>query len=55
MSDEELAGVAGYMQRAKEQAMQNVEHVAEGVAADTLSEGKLFEIAQAVATNGSKT
>ncbi|WP_089809902.1 formate dehydrogenase subunit alpha [Halogeometricum rufum] len=36
------------MQRAKEQAMQNVEHVAEGVAADTLSEGKLFEIAQAV-------
>ena len=48
MSDEELAGVAGYMQRAKEQAMQNVEHVAEGVAADTLSEGKLFEIAQAV-------
>jgi formate dehydrogenase major subunit len=48
VSDEELAGVAGYMQRAKQQAMQNVEHVAEGVAADTLSEGKLFEIAQAV-------
>ena len=47
MSDE-LEGVAGYMQRAKQQALQNVEHVAEGVAADTLSEGKLFEIAQSI-------
>ncbi len=47
MSDE-LDGVAGYMQQAKEQALQNVEHVAEGVAADTLSEGKLFEIAQSI-------
>jgi formate dehydrogenase major subunit len=48
MSDDELDGVAGYMQRAKQQALQNVEHVAEGVAADTLPEGKLFEIAQAI-------
>src|SRR6056297_3020171 len=46
MSDDELDGVAGYMQRAKQQALENVEQVAEGVAADTLSEGKLFEIAQ---------
>ncbi|MFB6174115.1 MAG: molybdopterin-dependent oxidoreductase, partial [Halobacteriales archaeon] len=36
------------MQQAKEQAMQNVEHVAEGVAAETLPEGKLFEIAQSI-------
>jgi formate dehydrogenase major subunit len=45
---EELDGVAGYMQEAKQQALENVEHVAEGVAADTLSEGKLFEIAQSI-------
>jgi formate dehydrogenase major subunit len=49
MSDgEDLDGVAGYMQEAKKQAMQNVEHVAEGVAAETLPEGKLFEIAQSI-------
>jgi formate dehydrogenase major subunit len=48
VTDEQLDGVAGYMQRAKQQALQNVEHVAEGVAADTLPEGKLFEIAQAI-------
>jgi len=47
MSDEK-EGVAGYMQRAKQQALQNVEHVAEGVAAETLSEGHLFQIASAV-------
>ena len=46
--DENLDGVAGYMQNAKEQALQNVEHVAEGVAAETLPEGKLFEIAQSI-------
>lgn len=45
---ETASGVAGYMQRAKQQALQNVEHVAEGVAAETLSEGKLFEIAQSI-------
>ncbi len=45
---DELDGVAGYMQQAKQQALENVEHVAEGVAADTLSEGKLFEIAQSI-------
>src|SRR6056297_3321018 len=45
---EDLDGVAGYMQRAKQQALANVEHVAEGTAADTLSEGKLFEIAQSI-------
>ena len=48
VSDDELDGVAGYMQRAKQEALQNVEHVAEGVAAETLSEGKLFEIAQSI-------
>jgi formate dehydrogenase major subunit len=47
MSDD-LDGVAGYMQEAKAQALQNVEHVAEGVAAETLPEGKLFEIAQSI-------
>ncbi|WP_202614435.1 formate dehydrogenase subunit alpha [Halostella litorea] len=36
------------MQQAKEQAMENVENVAEGVAAETLPEGKLFEIAQSI-------
>ncbi|MDS0280737.1 formate dehydrogenase subunit alpha [Haloarcula onubensis] len=36
------------MQQAKQQALENVEHVAEGVAADTLSEGKLFEVAQSI-------
>jgi formate dehydrogenase major subunit len=45
---DEKEGVAGYMQRAKEQALQNVEHVAEGVAAGSLSEGQLFKIAEAV-------
>jgi len=45
---DDLDGVAGYMQRAKERAIENVEHVAEGVAADTLPEGKLFEIAQSI-------
>ena len=47
MSDDD-SGVADYMQHAKQQALQNVEHVAEGVAADTLPEGKLFEIAQSI-------
>jgi formate dehydrogenase major subunit len=41
-------GVAGYMQRAKEQALRNVEQVTVGVVAETLPEGKLFEIAEAV-------
>jgi len=45
---DDLDGVAGYMQRAKQQALENVEHVAEGVAAETLPEGKLFEIAQSI-------
>jgi formate dehydrogenase major subunit len=45
---DDLDGVAGYMQQAKQQALQNVEHVAEGVAAETLPEGKLFEIAQSI-------
>jgi formate dehydrogenase major subunit len=48
VSDDDLDGVAGYMQQAREQALENVEHVAEGVAAETLSEGKLFEIAQSI-------
>ncbi len=49
MSDEtEKAGVAGYMQRAKQQALANVEQVTEGTAARTLPEGKLFEIAQSI-------
>ncbi|WP_162318804.1 formate dehydrogenase subunit alpha [Haloarcula limicola] len=48
MSDDEMDGVAGYMQQAKDRAIQNVEHFAEGVAAETLPEGKLFEIAQSV-------
>ena len=48
MSKDELDGVAGYMQGAREKALQNVEHVAEGVAAETLPEGKLFEIAQSI-------
>nr|WP_324759392.1 formate dehydrogenase subunit alpha [Haloarcula sp. GH36] len=47
MSDDD-SGVADYMRNAKEQALQNVEHVAEGVAAETLPEGKLFEIAQSI-------
>lgn len=41
-------GVAGMMARAKAQALQNVERVVEGVAAETLSEGKLFQIANAI-------
>lgn len=50
MTDEEpeLNGVAGYMQQAKQQALKNVEHVTEGVAAENLPEGKLFEIAQSI-------
>ena len=48
MTDEELGGVAGYMQRAKQQALKNVEQVSEGVAAKSMSEGKLFEIAQSI-------
>ena len=47
-TDDGPGGVAGYMQQAKQQALKNVEQVAEGVAADTLSEGKLFEIAQSI-------
>jgi len=42
------SGVAGYMERAKRQALANVEQVAEGTAARTLPEGKLFEIAQSI-------
>jgi len=50
MSDDEpgQSGVAGYMERAKQQALANVEQVAEGTAARTLPEGKLFEIAQSI-------
>jgi len=48
VNDDDLDGVAGYMQQAKQQALQNVEGVAEGVAAETLPEGKLFEIAQSI-------
>ena len=48
MSDDDLNGVAGYMQQARQQALRNVEEVAEGVAAETLPEGKLFEIAQSI-------
>jgi formate dehydrogenase major subunit len=47
--DGEQSGVAGYMQRAKRQALANVEQVAEGTAARALPEGKLFEIATAIA------
>ncbi|MFB6309922.1 MAG: formate dehydrogenase subunit alpha [Salinirussus sp.] len=46
---EDSSGVASYMERAKQQALANVEQFAEGTAARTLSEGKLFEIAQSVA------
>jgi len=45
---DDLDGVAGYMAAAKQQALENVENVAEGVAAETLPEGKLFEIAQSI-------
>jgi len=48
MTDDNLDGVAGYMQQARQQALKNVENVAEGVAAETLPEGKLFEIAQSI-------
>ncbi|PSQ33845.1 formate dehydrogenase subunit alpha [Halobacteriales archaeon SW_10_66_29] len=48
MTDDDLDGVAGYMQQARQQALKNVENVAEGVAAETLPEGKLFEIAQSI-------
>ncbi|WP_185715633.1 formate dehydrogenase subunit alpha [Halocatena pleomorpha] len=41
-------GVASYMQQAKEQACKNIEHVAEDVAAGTMPEGKLFDIAQSI-------
>jgi formate dehydrogenase major subunit len=44
----DLEGVAGYMHRAKQQALANVEHFAEDVAARTLSEGQLFAIAQSI-------
>lgn len=47
MSDE-TNGVASYMQQAKEQALENVEHVAEDVAAGTMPEGKLFDIARSI-------
>ncbi|MFT4946042.1 MAG: formate dehydrogenase major subunit [Natronomonas sp.] len=47
-SDGTVGGVSEYMQRAKSQALKNVENVAEGVAAETLPEGKLFEIAQSI-------
>jgi formate dehydrogenase major subunit len=47
-SDRTVGGVSEYMQRAKSQALKNVENVAEGVAAETLPEGKLFEIAQSI-------
>ncbi|GGL64895.1 formate dehydrogenase subunit alpha [Halocalculus aciditolerans] len=43
--DDEKNGVASFMQGAKEQALKNVEHVAEGTAAGTMPEGKLFDIA----------
>jgi len=46
--DDEKQGVAGYMQRAKQQALQNVEHAMEGTTAETLPEGKLFEIATTI-------
>ena len=36
------------MQRAKEQALENTEHLAEGIAADTMTEGQLFKVAQSV-------
>jgi formate dehydrogenase major subunit len=45
---EDVDGVARYMERAREQALKNVEQVAEGVAAKSLPEGKLFEIAQSI-------
>lgn len=47
-NEDEKSGVAGYMQQAKQQALKNVESVAEGVAAETLPEGKLFDIAQSI-------
>jgi formate dehydrogenase major subunit len=47
MSDD-ANGVAGYMQQAKEQALQNVESVLEGTAAGTMSEGTLFDIATTI-------
>ncbi len=58
--DTEKKGVAGFMARAKEQAQtasrkldengafQPVEHVAESFAANTMSEGRLFDMADAI-------
>jgi len=46
--EERKEGVAGYMQRAKEQATRNVEHFTEGMAAEMMSEGKLFDVAQEI-------
>ena len=48
MSEHNVSGVSDYMETAKEQALKNVENVAEGVAAEKLPEGKLFEIAQSI-------
>jgi len=48
MSEHNVSGVSDYMETAKEQALKNVENVAEGVAAETLPEGKLFEIAESI-------
>ncbi|GGN09028.1 formate dehydrogenase subunit alpha [Halarchaeum nitratireducens] len=47
-NNERKEGVAGFMQRAKEQANRNVEHFAEGMAAGSMPEGKLFDIAQQI-------
>ncbi|EMA45078.1 formate dehydrogenase subunit alpha [Halococcus saccharolyticus] len=59
-SDTEKEGVAGFMSRAREQAQQgmasatesdafaSVEHAVEGVAANTMSEGRLFDVADAL-------
>ena len=44
----EKTGVAGYMQGAREKALRNVEHLAEGTAAGTLPEGKLFDVASTI-------
>ncbi|MGB9987995.1 formate dehydrogenase subunit alpha [Salarchaeum japonicum] len=46
--DEQKEGVAGFMQGARKKALENVEHVAEGAAAGTLPEGKLFDIATTI-------
>lgn len=58
--DTEKEGVAGFMARAREQAQEgmanatesdafaSVEHAVEGVAANTMSEGRLFDVADAL-------